>query len=145
MNRTMIVIPFIVLAFCLSIPVPHQAFAEEAMTPPETGQQSFTVKRLVIAGQIEGREPAGVSDSFPSTTEGVYCFLEAVDIEKDTEVTFTWQFENSPVFIITLPLKRGPRWRTYSYKNLYGMAGDWKVELKDAGGYTVDTVSFTVK
>ncbi len=49
----------------------------------QEGAPLFTVARLVIAGSVENREPVGIVDAFSSTTEKVYCFLEARDIAED--------------------------------------------------------------
>jgi hypothetical protein len=39
----------------------------------------------------------------------------------------------------------GPRWRTYADKNLYGLKGDWKVEVRDAKGNLIKDVKFKVE
>ncbi len=46
---------------------------------------------------------------------------------------------------VTLPVKQGQRWRTYSSKKLAGLKGDWEVELHDAKGTVLQTVEFTVE
>jgi len=87
----------------------------------------------------------GVSETFPASTERVYCFLEATNIADDTEVTFVWYLEEEEVHTFNLPLKHGPRWRTFAYKNLREQTGNWRVELKDSDGNTVESVTFTVE
>jgi hypothetical protein len=39
----------------------------------------------------------------------------------------------------------GPRWRTYAFKNLWGLKGDWRVEIKDADGNLLKDVKFKVE
>jgi hypothetical protein len=127
------------------------------MAPSATGQEKvkpeapakepapFMVTRLVVGTGVEDREPVGVAETFASSTEKVYCFLEATDITKDTEVTFVWYHGQEEMRQVTLPLMTGPRWRTYAYKNLMGLKGDWKVEIKDAGGEVLKEVTFKVE
>ncbi len=115
------------------------SFAEEA-TPPQ-----FSVERLVIAGSIEDREPFGVVDVFSASTELVYCFLDARDIREDTIVSFVWYHGETEMAKVDLTLRAGTRWRTNSSKKLGGRQGDWRVELQDAEGTVVDTVSFSVE
>jgi Protein of unknown function (DUF2914) len=79
------------------------------------------------------------------STEKVYCFIEATNIPKDMDVTFVWSLAGKEQFKIALPLKMGPRWRTFALKNLYGMKGDWKVEIKDADGKLLKDISFKVE
>jgi Protein of unknown function (DUF2914) len=45
----------------------------------------------------------------------------------------------------SVALKEGPRWRTYAYKNLREIKGDWKVEIRDAEGKVVKDVKFKVE
>jgi hypothetical protein len=106
---------------------------------------TFTAKRLVVGTGIENSEPVGVAETFPASTEKVYCFLEAADIAKDTEVSFVWSNGGKEMLKTTLPLKAGPKWRTYANKNLRGLKGDWKVEIKDAGGKVLKDVKFKVE
>ena len=112
-------------------------------TPKEAA--ALTIARVVIGTGVENSEPAGAAQTFPASTEKVYCFIEATNIPKDMDVTFVWSLGGKEQFKIALPLKMGPRWRTYALKNLHGMKGDWKVEIKDADGKLLKDVSFKVE
>ena len=105
----------------------------------------FTIARLVVGTGVENAEPAGVAETFPASTEQVYCFLEATNIAKDTEVSFVWFYGQKEMLKTTLPLKTGPRWRTYANKNLRGLKGDWKVEIRDPDGKVLKDVKFKVE
>ena len=118
------------------------AFAQEKAKVEEMG---ITVARLVVGTGVENKEPVGVGDTFPASTEKVYCFLEAANIPEDMEVTFIWSHGEKEMLKTPLPLKMGPRWRTYADKNLYGLKGDWKVEIKDAKGNLIKDVKFKVE
>jgi hypothetical protein len=111
----------------------------------KTEKMGVTVERLVVGTGVENREPAGVADTFPAATEKVYCFLEATNIPEDMEVTFIWFHGEKEMLKTTLPLKMGPRWRTHADKNLYGLKGDWKVEVRDAKGNLIKDVKFKVE
>ena len=112
-------------------------------TPKEAA--ALAIARAVVGTGVENSEPVGAAQAFPASTEKVYCFIEATNIPKDTEVTFVWSLGGKEQFEITLPLKMGPRWRTYALKNLHGMKGDWKVEIKDADGKLLKDVAFKVE
>lgn len=105
----------------------------------------FQIKRLVIAGSIENKEPVGIVDAFSSSTEKVYCFLEAGDISEDTTVSFVWFHGEQETARVNLPLGKGKKWRTYSSKKLGGRTGDWRVELRDENDITLETATFTVE
>ena len=121
------------------------------MTPQAYGQEkakegtSLTIARLVVGTGVENSEPAGAAETFPASTEKVYCFLEATNIAKDTEVSFVWSYGDKEMLKTTLPLKAGPKWRTYANKNLRGLKGDWKVEIKDSEGKALKDVKFKVE
>jgi hypothetical protein len=118
-----------------------------AMVIPAYGQEKagFTIARLVVGTGVENREPVGVAETFPVSTEKVYCFLEATEIAKDTEVSFVWFSGEKEMSKFSAPLKMGPRWRTHAEKNLRGIKGDWKVEIRDSGGNLLKEIKFKVE
>jgi hypothetical protein len=105
----------------------------------------FIIERMVISGKIVDLEPIAVGEVFSAVTEKVYCFLETRDIDEDTSVSLVWYFENKEMSRVSLPLTKGPRWRTYSSKKLGGLKGDWKVELQDSSGIVHNSVTFQVQ
>jgi hypothetical protein len=142
MRRNFVVVMILALAFISAWDMSYPAFGKEQA---KEQAPAFTVARMVIATGIKNREPVGVSETFPVSAGIVFCFLEATNITADTEVTFVWYLGEKEMFKIALPLKKSPRWRTYSHKNLMGQKGDWKVELKDSAGNNVKAVSFKVE
>jgi len=114
----------------LTLPI----FILSGLLIPQETKPGFTIERPVIAGGIENREPVNVMELVPSTTEKVYCFIEARNIQEDTNITVVWSLNGKEVNRAALPLKKGFRWRTYAEKNLYGMKGEWKVDLLDSAG-----------
>jgi hypothetical protein len=143
MNVRNMLVAFAGLIFIFNVSLLGQANAEQkkALQP----SPSFKVTRMVIAEGVEGREPVGVSETFPAATEKVYCFLEATNIEDGTHVAFVWYFGDKEVHAFDLPLEKGPRWRTFAYKNLRGQTGSWRVEVKDPTGNPIKSVSFKVQ
>jgi hypothetical protein len=123
--------------------VSGQAKPEQKATSKEPA--GFTIARVVVGTGVENNEPVGVAESFPVSTEKVYCFLQANDIAKDTEVSFVWFHGQDEKLKTILPLKMGKRWRTSANKNLRGLKGDWKIEIKDADGNLLKEVKFKVE
>jgi len=123
------------------------AFAQEKGNEGSAAKEGpgFTVTRLVVGTGVENREPVGVAETFPASTEKVYCFLEATNIAQDTEVSFVWFQGGKEIWKISLPLKMGPKWRTHASKNLRGLQGDWRVEIKGVDGNPVQDVKFKVE
>lgn len=125
------------------LPVYGQGEVKTEAAPQEAA--GFAIARLVVGTGVEHREPVGVAESFPASTERVYCFLEATDIIHDTEVSFVWFHGQEELLTCNLPLQQGPRWRTYAFKNLYGQKGEWRVEIRDADGTHLKEVKFKVE
>ena len=139
----LILVLMVIAVWGMILPVYAQEKAKQEGAPKETA--AFAVKRLVIGTGVENGEPAGVAETFPASTEKVYCFLEATDIAKDTEVSFVWFSGEKEMSKFSVPLKEGPRWRTYAYKNLREIKGEWKVEVRDSEGKVVKDVKFKVE
>jgi hypothetical protein len=131
---------FILMVMVVGVMVLQSYGQEKAKESTE-----FTIARLVVGTGVENAEPTGVAETFPASTEQVYCFLEATSIAKDTEVSFVWFFAEKEMLKTTLPLKAGSRWRTYANKNLIGLKGDWKVEIIDPAGNVLKEVKFKVE
>ena len=140
MKKVPALISVFLFVFSAAIAVSFAVEEQAGMSDP-----AFSVARLVIAGSIEEREPVGVVNAYSASTEKVYCFLEANDIKAETMVSFVWYHEDTKKATVELPLGVSSRWRTYSSKKLAGLTGEWKVELKDAGGNVLNTVLFTVE
>ncbi len=138
-----ILVLVVIAVWGITLPVYGQEKAKPEGVPKETAP--FMIKRLVIGTGVEQSEPAGVAETFPASTEKVYCFLEAVDIAKDTEVSFVWFHGEKEMLKFSVPLKMGSRWRTYANKNLRELKGDWKVEIRDSDGNLVKEIKFKVE
>jgi hypothetical protein len=133
----------VIAVWGIVLPVYGQEKAKPEGAPKEA--TAFTIKRLVVGTGVENGEPVGAAETFPATTEKVYCFLEAGDIAKDTEASFVWFNGEKEMLKFNVPLKMGPRWRTFAYKNLRGLKGDWKVEIRDSDGKVLKDVKFKVE
>ena len=139
----LILVLTVIAIFGLVLLAYAQEKAKQEGSPKEAAP--FAIKRLVVGTGVENGEPVGPAETFPASTEKVYCFLEATDIAKDIEVSFVWFSGEKEMSKFSVPLKEGPRWRTYAYKNLRELKGDWKVEIRDPDGKVVKDVKFKVE
>jgi len=139
----LILVLVVIAVWGIIVPVYGQEKAKPEAATKEAA--AFSIKRLVVGTGVENGEPVGVAETFPASTEKVYCFLEATDIAKDTEATFVWFHGDKEMLKFSVPLKMGPRWRTYANKNLRELKGDWKVEIRDPDGKVVKDTKFKVE
>lgn len=132
------------ISFALVGPFVHPALGQEK-PKVEAASEEMVVARAVVGTGVENMEPVGVAEIFPAATEKVFCFIEAKNIPKDTEVSFIWSQGGKEMRKINLPVKAGPRWRTWAHKNVAGQKGEWKVEIKDAEGKLLKEIKFKVE
>jgi len=139
----MLVVLTAVAIWGLILPVWGEEEAKGEGTSKEA--KGFTIARAVIGTGVEDREPVGVAEIFPASTEKVFCFIEATNIAEDSEVSLAWFYNGNEMSKFNLTLKTGSRWRTWAYKNLRELKGDWKVEIKDASGNLLKELTFKVE
>ena len=147
MKKCEAVVFILVLTIIVGWGIIHPAYGQEKGKQEGALKETtgFTITRLVVGTGVDKHEPVGVGETFPASTETVCCFLEATGIAKDMEVSFVWFHDQKEMQKVSLPLKMGSRWRTYASKNLRGLKGDWKVELRGPDGNLLKDVKFKVE
>ncbi len=133
---------FSITVICVVLVV---SFLQAPVAMGQDAQGSFTIARLVVSEGVIDREPSGVGEVFSLSLGKVYCFLEAKDIDADTDVHFVWYHEGIQRADVPLVVRKGSRWRTFASKKLGNWKGAWKVELQDAEGTVLKTVDFSVE
>jgi len=132
----------LLMSFALVGALAHPALGQEK---PKAEAKEMALARAVVGTGVDNLEPVGAAGTFPAATEKVFCFIEANNIPKDMELSFVWSLGGKEVRKINLPVKAGPKWRTWAHKNVAGQKGDWKVEIKDGEGKVLKEVKFKVE
>ncbi len=123
-----------ILSLLLSFTV--TAHAEEA---------AVSTVDVVMATAIVERNPVDASSTFAADIGTIYCFSKLKVAVDETTITHTWYYKDTERAKIELKVKRARGWRTYSSKNIREHeVGEWKVEIADASGALIDSVTFTV-
>ncbi|ADH85509.1 DUF2914 domain-containing protein [Desulfurivibrio alkaliphilus] len=113
--------------------------------PALADDQLFRLERVKLAAEVVEREPVGVADTFSADQERVYAFIEAREVQADTTVNFIWYRNEQEVATVPLPLRKSPRWRTFSSVTIQDRSGDWRVELHDEQGRVLWAADFRVE
>ncbi len=122
------------------------AFAQQAAAPaPAAPAAGLNISRMELASSVENREPVGVAASFPATQERVYCFLEFKDVAAETSVNVVWSAGGKELSSIPLTIKAFSKYRTWAYKTIAGIKGDWKVDVVDAAGAVLKSAAFKIE
>ncbi len=103
------------------------------------------VSRAAVCTAIEDREPVGAADTFDIDVGKVYLSAEVMGADENTPIKHIWYYDGDAVLTVDMTIS-GPRWRTWSYKNIYeSMTGKWRAEITDEQGNVLKSVSFEIK
>ncbi|HAS54831.1 MAG TPA: DUF2914 domain-containing protein, partial [Nitrospiraceae bacterium] len=83
--------------------------------------------------------------SFPATQERVYCFMEFTDVAQETTVNVVWTLGMNEMARVPLTIRAYSKFRTWAYKTIAGMKGDWKVEIVDGAGTVLKSAAFKIE
>lgn len=117
----------------------------EAEKPAAAATGGLTVEAKVCKN-LQNREPVDITDSF-KIADGQVITFSRVTGGTGSEIHHVYFHGDKQVDDITLKVKGSP-WRTNSRKTLrpdVGMSGDWRVEVRDAGGAVLETLKFSVE
>lgn len=101
------------------------------------------IGKAVVAKKVSEREPVAAGTVFNVTDEKVWCWSRIVD-GKGTTVKHVYYHNDKKVREISLAVGSN-NFRTWSWKNLHGMTGNWKVEIQDENGKVLHSIAFEVK
>ena len=116
-----------------------------ASAPAAAQQESrlqLGVEKAVVAKAVEGREPVGVAKEFNASVGQVSCWTKVIAATVPTKIKHVWYVDNQKVFEMTLDIHYH-KTRTWSTKKI--RPGNWRVDVTDATGNILTSVSFTVK
>jgi hypothetical protein len=126
------------------VQTPAQAqAAAEAQAPAQAHPAEQAQAPAGGKAQAQSQAPtATASVEFPA---GKICCFCKVSGTAPTTIKHAWYFGDKLVRAIELTIDGSP-WRTWSEKNVpQEMAGAWKVEIQDASGTVLKTLTFNVK
>ncbi len=91
------------------------------------------------------RQVVGEATTFPAGTEHIFCATRLTGATTPTEITHAWYHEGKTMAKVTLAVASSD-WRTVSSKTLLpAWTGNWEVQVLDAAGNVLKTMSFTVE
>ena len=109
-------------------------------------EKAISVKRLVLAHGIDGREPQQTTSSFNTKDDRVYAFVEVENPKKsEDKILVVFEPPSGPAHA-EIPLKVGEssRYRTWAFTRRAHEAGDWAVVVRDTHGRVLAREKFTV-
>lgn len=101
-----------------------------------------------ICTGIVNHAPVDMGDVFGSNIEKLFCFTRVVGpyLEGSEEtIQHVWYYQDTERARVTLAVKSS-NWGTYSSKLIQPFEiGDWRVEVLDSNGETIDVFQFYIK
>ncbi len=126
-------------------PAPKRATSDTG-TEQQTAAGGLSIKRLVVAGAIEQREPV-TTQTIRADGKPVYAFVELRnDSDSDRNVIVTFE-RSDGTKVGRVPLKvpaKQRRWRTWGRTQLIRKTGDWEAVVRTKGGEEIGRVGFKV-
>ena len=121
-----------------SVTTPSKVVVDDQQPRAEVDLDAeLQVKRLIIAKDVENREPVEPASAFATTFDGpIYAFVEVGNrdrVASEVYVSFIREggIERGP---ITLRVGPAPRWRTWANTRLAKQKGTWFAVVRDASG-----------
>ncbi len=109
------------------------------------GSQKGLQVTASICKDIQGREPVGGGESFPSEVGKLYCHNLVEGAEDSTTVTHIWYYGQEEMAEVDLAVM-SPHWRTWSSKVILPQwKGWWRVDVLSAEGDTLTSAYFVIK
>ncbi len=121
-------------------------FALAALLAPQgvSAQSGLTVPESSVATSVVDRMPSGVAMTFQADVGRVYAWTRIQGAEANTTIHHVWIHGDVERADVALSIGGSP-WRTWSNKAIVSeWTGDWRVEVRDAGGNVLETIRFTV-
>jgi hypothetical protein len=119
--------------------------AEAVKAPVSVDAPILTLTRMEICSTVTDRRPVGIGAHFPASQDKVYCFLEFGGATRETSVDVVWTLGQVEMGRVNLPVRRFPLFRTWANKTIFGMKGDWKVDVLDDKGALLRSAAFSVQ
>ncbi|MDH3728107.1 MAG: DUF2914 domain-containing protein [Myxococcales bacterium] len=120
---------------------------EPLYEPTLQGDDGITIRRLITAPDIEGREPLAASPVFGHDEEKVYAFLDLSNTSEEPKTVTVFFVGPSGKVSGGVELEvpaNVPRWRTWAYTRFADELGLWRVEVRSAAGVLLGALPFEV-
>lgn len=107
--------------------------------------QELQVEEAVICKAVVDRTPQDSGETFPADVGQLYCFSRIIGGAEGTTITHVWKMGDTQMAAIDLNIGGSP-WRTWSSKIIDPTwTGAWTVDIQDAQGNVLQTLSFTIE
>lgn len=95
---------------------------------------AVSVARYAFAQKVVGKEPVGISTTFPADIGNLYFFTQITGADRSAELLHVWIYDGSEVAIQPIEVQGSP-WRTWTVRAIAPeQKGDWTVEVREVGG-----------
>lgn len=102
------------------------------------------VVEAVITTGLSDHAPIDSVQTYSAGVKRLYCYTRLTGAQEGSFITHVWYRGKAEMGRMQLPVK-GSEWRTWSTKAfLPSWTGKWRVEVLDAEGKLLSTVSFTL-
>lgn len=127
-----------------STQTPAPAPVEPRVTRPT---DELTLRRLVVATDVQGHEPVDAGDVIDANAERIYAFIDARNPGDEATLVVTFTSDDGARSVghveVSVPAHTA-RWRTWAFSR-HLSPGRWHAEVHTADGRFVDDRAFEVR
>lgn len=106
---------------------------------------NVTVLEAAVAEDVAAKTPSRAADKFSTKVGQLVCWSNVKASSTPTSVTHVWYHRDRETARVMLRVEASP-WRTWSRKTIYpAWTGPWRVDIQNARGEVLRSLSFTVK
>jgi hypothetical protein len=135
-----------VTTLLIAAPVLAQDPAVSASSPAATAEATTQDKirvEIKIGTDVQNREIVGESDNFTIDTPKLAAWTRIIGSSQPTQVWHVWKVNGEEISKVALNVTSS-YFRTFSRKDVNRQAGNWTLEVRDAGGNVIGSKDFTV-
>jgi hypothetical protein len=124
------------------------AAATSTIVAAASDVEGLRISRLVLARDIEDREPVDADSRFSPDEERIYAFMEMVnasDEDKQVVVTFERDDGTSVGHIRVNVPAHSPRWRTWAWTRHANTPGTWTAVISTPEGTEIGRERFEIE
>lgn len=122
--------------------------AEAASHETVHASNGLTLRRLVVAHDVENREPVGSAEPFEADGEPIFAFIEMANGSDEAQrILVTFEREDGrAVGPISLEIPaNAPRWRTWARSSWLRRPGSWTAVVRTEEGEILQSVQFEIE
>ena len=131
--------------------IPEKPLSDKVASAVATQQTGSIAKGDLLVSEaamcllVSERTPVNIAETFGSDVKKIYCYTDiGLEPREKSTVHHIWYYNGLEMADVELNVQ-GPRWRTWSSKNIYrSWVGEWRVDITNSDKKVLQSIKFTI-